>query len=286
MKPYSFHIIADIAGGKILQSPSSDMAIEYLSTDSRKILHPSGSLFFALNTSQANGHAYIKNCYEKGVRYFIVSEDIKTSQFPEAGFIKVENTLKALQKLAAFHRSTLNPPAPNTFGTVGHGEQRKTNNEKRPTIISITGSNGKTMVKEWLYQLLHADYQIVRSPKSYNSQIGVPLSVWQMNETHDLAIFEAGISQRGEMQQLADIIQPTIGVFTFLGEAHQEGFDSMEEKFREKSKLFDSANTIIYPSAYIGGLNFSAQNKKLISWGSNNNDQLQILSETKYQQQI
>ncbi|MBU6158656.1 MAG: bifunctional UDP-N-acetylmuramoyl-tripeptide:D-alanyl-D-alanine ligase/alanine racemase [Bacteroidetes bacterium] len=275
MQQYSFHIIGDIVNGSILKDAVSDAPIEHLSTDSRKILHPATTLFFALKTPQGNGHSFIKNCYDKGVRYFIIKEKINTELYPDAGFILVENTLKALQQLAAHHRSTLNPQ-PSTSNL-----QTTTYNFQPPTVIAITGSNGKTMVKEWLYQLLHADYQIVRSPKSYNSQIGVPLSVWQMNATHNLAIFEAGISQKGEMEILSDIIQPTIGVFTFLGEAHQEGFHDLEEKFIEKSKLFQSASTIIYPSAHTGGYHFSGANKKLISWGKTENDELQVLHERR-----
>lgn len=270
MKPYSFHIIAEIIEGKILQEHSAQSGIDFLATDSRKILHPASSLFFALKTAQANGHSYIKSCYEKGVRAFIISDSLNLNEFPGAGFIRVTNTLRALQKLAAHHRTHFN-------------EQRKTNNEKRTTIpvIGITGSNGKTIVKEWLYQLLQADYQIVRSPKSYNSQIGVPLSVWQLNEHHDLAIFEAGISQKGEMKSLADIIQPTIGVFTFLGEAHNEGFSDKQEKVLEKCKLFDKANTIIYPSADLRTyLPKSIGSKTCISWGYNEDDDLKIIHET------
>ena len=140
---------------------------------------------------------------------------IETSLYPEANFLLVNDTLDALQQLAAYHRQQFNIP-----------------------VIGITGSNGKTIVKEWLYQLLHEDYNIVRSPKSYNSQIGVPLSVWQMNEQHTLAIFEAGISQQGEMEKLEKIIRPTIGVLTNIGEAHSEGFIDDDQKFKGKTELF------------------------------------------------
>ena len=228
MKPYRLHTIAECTQGILLQEGASDIIIEYLVTDSRKILHPDRSLFFAIITEQRDGHAFIQSCYDKGVRAFIISEDIKLNNYPNAAFIKVKNTLQALQKLAAHHRKSFN--------------QQPTNNDQRTTIpiIGITGSNGKTIVKEWLYQLMHEDLNIVKSPKSYNSQIGVPLSVWELNEQHEMGIFEAGISQKGEMENLASIIQPTIGVFTFLGDAHNEGFADKQEKAIEKCKLFDT----------------------------------------------
>ena len=145
------------------------------------------------------------------------------ADFPEANFLAVKDTIAALQQLAAYHRRQFNIP-----------------------VIGITGSNGKTIVKEWLYQLLHPDYHIVRSPKSYNSQIGVPLSVWQMNKQHTLAIFEAGISQPGEMENLQKIIQPTIGLITNIGEAHSEGFANNEQKVTEKIKLFKEAAQVVF----------------------------------------
>jgi len=149
---------------------------------------------------------------------FVVDRQMEIRDYPEANFLKVHDSLEALQLLAAHHRRQFSIP-----------------------VIGITGSNGKTIVKEWLYQLLHQDYTIVRSPKSYNSQIGVPLSVWQMNKQHTLAIFEAGISRPGEMEKLQKIIQPTIGVLTNIGEAHSEGFSSLQEKETDKRKLFKNA---------------------------------------------
>src|SRR5262249_3719133 len=151
--------------------------------------------FFAIKGPRRDGHGFIEPLYAKGVRYFVVSEPVNTATIPEAGIIQVKNVLQALQMLAAHHRKQFSIP-----------------------VIGITGSNGKTIVKEWLNQLLEDQYTIIRSPRSYNSQIGVPLSVWPMNETHDLAIFEAGISQSGEMEKLQKIIQPTIGIFTNIGE--------------------------------------------------------------------
>ncbi len=163
--------------------------------------------------------------YKRGVRNFVVDEKIAVSDYPEANIVFVPDALLALQQLAAHHRQQFHIP-----------------------VIGITGSNGKTIVKEWLNQLLDDQYNIVRSPRSYNSQVGVPLSIWQMNETHELGIFEAGISQSHEMEYLEAIIQPTIGVLTNIGEAHGEGFKNMEEKIDEKLKLFGQASVVIYHS--------------------------------------
>lgn len=212
---YSLDHIARIVGSA---SKVADSDIAYLVLDSRKIYSPATSLFFALKGDRRDGHLFIAEVYKKGVRNFVVSEPPNCTAYPEANFIVVKNSLEALQQLAAYHRKQFTIP-----------------------VIGITGSNGKTIVKEWLYQLLQPDYTIVRSPKSYNSQIGVPLSVWQMNEQHTLAIFEAGISQPGEMEKLERIIQPTIGILTNIGEAHNEGFISIEQKETEKRILFKNA---------------------------------------------
>ena len=201
----------------------NDASIEYLLIDSRKIVFPQTSLFFAISGPRRDGHQFIKEVYERGVRNFVVKEGFDGKAFPEANFIKVTDVLTALQDLAAYHRKQFSIP-----------------------VIGITGSNGKTIVKEWLYQLLQKDFTIVRSPRSYNSQIGVPLSVWQMNKEHTLGIFEAGISTTGEMQKLANIIQPTMGVLTNIADAHSEGFVNEREKALEKSKLFVCANTLIF----------------------------------------
>ncbi|MCU0322128.1 MAG: Mur ligase family protein [Chitinophagaceae bacterium] len=189
--------------------------IEQLLIDSRKIIFPKTSLFFALHSNRRDGHSFINEVYERGVRNFVIDSSIDTTKFSNANFLKVKNTLTALQSLASYHRSQFNIP-----------------------VIGITGSNGKTIVKEWLYQLLSTDYAIVRSPRSYNSQIGVPLSVWQINNSHSLAIFEAGISTVNEMEQLQKIIQPTIGILTNIGNAHDEGFSNATQKLNEKIKLF------------------------------------------------
>jgi Alr-MurF fusion protein len=200
--------------------------IQHILLDSRKLLFPSTSLFFALGSQRRNGNVFIKDLYYKGVRNFVVDEHFSErdiQQFREATFLQVGEVMHALQALAAFHRQQFAIP-----------------------VIGITGSNGKTIVKEWLYQLLQSDFNIVRSPKSYNSQIGVPLSVWQMNAANTLGIFEAGISMQGEMQRLEKIIKPTIGIFTNIGEAHSEGFESTTEKINEKIKLFVNSGTVVY----------------------------------------
>ncbi len=202
---------------------TSPVVVQYLLTDSRKIVFPQHSLFFAISGPRRDGHSFVHEVYERGVRFFVIKDAIDVSHYPDACFLKVPDVLNALQQLAAYHRSRFNIP-----------------------VIGITGSNGKTIVKEWLYQLLQKDYQIIRSPRSYNSQIGVPLSVWQMNEKHTLAIFEAGISTKGEMQALAKIIRPTIGVFTNIAEAHNEGFTSQREKALEKASLFSNVSSLVY----------------------------------------
>lgn len=213
---YTIHHIAQIikADAVIVH----DSVIENLLLDSRKIFAPASSLFFALKGPRRDGHQFIADLYKRGVMNFVVDRQMEIREYPGANFLKVNDSLEALQLLVAHHRRQFSIP-----------------------VIGITGSNGKTIVKEWLYQLLHQDYTIVRSPRSYNSQIGVPLSVWQMNKQHTLAIFEAGISRPGEMEKLQKIIQPTIGVLTNIGEAHSEGFTSLQEKEIEKKKLFKHA---------------------------------------------
>ncbi|GAA6529498.1 MAG: bifunctional UDP-N-acetylmuramoyl-tripeptide:D-alanyl-D-alanine ligase/alanine racemase [Prevotella sp.] len=202
-----------------------DANIGFILTDSRSLCFPEETLFFALKSGRNDGHRYIPELYRRGVRNFVVKEVPANyvQTFPEANFLKVLSPLEALQRLAERHRDEFNIP-----------------------IVGITGSNGKTMVKEWLYQLMSPDLFVTRSPRSYNSQIGVPLSIWLMNEDTQVGIFEAGISKPGEMLALRDIIQPTIAVLTNLGAAHQENFSSMEEKCREKMILFHDAPVIVY----------------------------------------
>jgi alanine racemase len=222
---YTISDIVEIIKAKLLQGDTT-VAVDTLLLDSRKVLFPHSSLFFALDGPRRKGLDFIDELYQKGVRSFVIAEQLASSvihQYPQANFLLVENVLQALQSLAADHRKKFNYP-----------------------VIGITGSNGKTIVKEWLYQLLGDNFHIVRSPKSYNSQIGVPLSVWQMKPEHTLGIFEAGISQPGEMNQLQSIIQPTIGVLTFMGDAHAEGFDSLQQKINEKLTLFHHCESIVY----------------------------------------
>jgi alanine racemase len=224
---YSAEQLVKITRGKLVQR-SETPNIEHIVLDSRKLVYPEAAVFFALKGARRDGHQFIGELYEKGIRTFVVSELPAAGSFPEATIIRVKDTVQALQQLAAHHRSHFTIP-----------------------VIGITGSNGKTIVKEWLYQLLQQDYTIVRSPKSYNSQIGVPLAVWQINDLHELAIFEAGISQPDEMQNLQKIIQPTIGIFTNIGKAHSEGFLNIRQKINEKLKLFIHADIIILCRDYL-----------------------------------
>jgi alanine racemase len=218
---YTPAFISSTLKGEMLQQEAGDLIVEHISIDSRKISFPAHTIFFALTTKQRNGHAFIQQAYEKGVRCFVVSE--KTEQLAGATIILVPDTLSALQSLAAYHRHQFKYP-----------------------VIGITGSNGKTIVKEWLFHLLETEMKIVRSPKSYNSQVGVPVSVWEMNGDAELAIFEAGISTVNEMDKLQTIIDPTIGVITHIGDAHDEGFGSTAEKVKEKLKLFAASEVVIF----------------------------------------
>ncbi len=209
--------------GTWLAMEHEDTFIESLAIDSRNIEQPASALFIALKTNLRDGHSYIQDAWQKGVRNFLVSQSIDATQLEEANIILVKDTLAALQQIVAAHRKQFSIP-----------------------VIGITGSNGKTVVKEWLYHLLSNHYNIIRSPKSYNSQVGVPLSVWLMKEDQQLAIFEAGISQPGEMEKLERIIHPTIGLFTNIGEAHSEGFMNLRQKINEKLILFRNAKQLVY----------------------------------------
>ena len=204
---------------------TADANIGFLLTDSRSLCFAEETLFFALKSGRNDGHNYISDLYRRGVRNFVV-QDVPagySTVYPDANFLKVADSLVALQRLAERHRDEYDIP-----------------------IVGITGSNGKTIVKEWLYQLLSPEMKVTRSPRSYNSQIGVPLSVWLLNEQSQVGVFEAGISEPGEMLALRDIIQPSIAVLTFIGDAHQKNFTSLEEKCREKVILFHDAKTIVY----------------------------------------
>lgn len=225
---YSLTDIAAFLNGTVHGNPNA-LPVRNLLIDSRKVSNAETSLFFAIKGERNDGHAFIPDLYEKGLRSFVVSElPANGSSLPLASFILVNDTLKALQGLAAHHRKLFNIP-----------------------VIGITGSNGKTIVKEWLFQLMREDKNIVRSPKSFNSQVGVPLSVWQLSEENNLAIFEAGISRPGEMKLLNAIIQPTIGLITNIGQAHDENFENQKQKLTEKLKLFRQSEVLIYCKDYL-----------------------------------
>lgn len=220
---YTIERVATLIGAQRLGH--AEARISFVLTDSRSLCFPEETLFFALRSNRNDGHQYISELYRRGVRCFVVEEvpTQATNQFGDANFLVVSSTLQALQCLAQRHREAFNIP-----------------------VVGITGSNGKTMVKEWLYQLLSPQMVITRSPRSYNSQIGVPLSVWLLNSHSQLGVFEAGISQKGEMQALHNIIRPTIAVLTNIGSAHEENFSSAEEKCREKLRLFKGAQVMVY----------------------------------------
>jgi alanine racemase len=215
--------IAIATGGEFLQKKSTAQ-IGQLLLDSRKIVHAGEALFIAIAGPRNDGHLFCKEVYDKGVRNFLVEKNIDTESLPKANIIRVNSATQALQLIATAHR--------NLFSC---------------SVIGITGSNGKTIVKEWLNTLLADEYNIVRSPKSYNSQIGVPLSVWNMESTHTLGIFEAGISMPGEMENLRKIIQPGIGIFTSIGTAHSENFLSRRQLIGEKLNLFTKTDVLILP---------------------------------------
>ncbi len=224
MTRYTVGEIAAIVGGRFLHTGVSfEYPVHNLITDSRGLFHPENSVFFALKGIRHDGHSFVSELAAKGVRVFVVSSVSAIRVDDQIALIRVEDTLKALQKLAAFHRSRFSIP-----------------------VVGITGSNGKTVIKEWLHDLLSDHFSIIRSPKSYNSQIGVPLSVWNLVSGNDLGIFEAGISMPGEMAELEKIIRPDTGIFTNIGDAHQENFRSLRQKTGEKLKLFERSKKIIF----------------------------------------
>jgi alanine racemase len=254
---YTTRQITEMADG-ILHG-NGNIHINRLLTDSRALTFPEDTLFIAIISARNDGHKYIYDLYKRNVRNFMVSRNYpEFKELKDANFIVVKDTLRSLQELVKNHRKIFSVP-----------------------VIGITGSNGKTVIKEWLYQLLHDDYSITRSPRSYNSQLGVPLSVWEMNKNTGLGIFEAGISQPGEMKNIAPIISPTIGIFTNLGEAHQENFSSTKNKCIEKLKLFETCKTLIYNKddklLDICILQTGLQ-ADILSFGTNNTADIQVLS--------
>lgn len=229
--------------------------VKYVITDSRYPAFTSDSLFVAIKGKRYDGHLFIEEMYQAGVKAFLV-ETLPENKHNDAIYFLVDSSLRSLQILATKHRSNFHYP-----------------------VVGITGSYGKSIVKEWLFDLINHDFKIVRSPKSYNSQLGVPISVLQMSDNNNLALFEAGISMKGEMQKLEQIIKPTIGVFTNIGNAHQEGFANIEEKINEKLILFKDSDLIIYPSHYSLLDSLIKQrygDKQLKSWGTNDTDFLKV----------
>lgn len=247
---YPISKIEQWTGGKLYPRFNPDATVAYLFTDSRQARNVSEALFFAIKSKRQDGHNFIPQLIEQGVRNFVINDESWVAKYANANFIVVKDVVVALQKLAIAHRKQYTYP-----------------------VIGITGSNGKTVVKEWLYQLLHEDFNIVRNPKSFNSQIGVPISVWQMTDENTLGIFEAGISEPDEMLKLQKIIQPTIGLITNIGEAHSEGFLNIKHKTKEKLRLFQDVETLIYCKDHgdinqaIGEINsFSDEKLNTFSW--------------------
>ncbi len=259
-RSYTFTHLLSIFGGEAFGHPPQNRTVRFLLTDSRQLAAPDQTLFFALKTAKNDGHRYIPELLGKGVCLFVVEQvdPAWTSRYPDAGFIRVPYPLKAIQRLAAFHRSGFALP-----------------------VIGITGSNGKTIVKEWLVQLLGSDHSIVRSPKSFNSQIGVPLSVWQINEASQLGIFEAGISEPGEMQHLHGIIRPTTGIFTNIGSAHDGGFTDRRQKIREKMRLFTEVETLVCCADHREIIQEIPPGLPVFSWGHSPSANIRVLSSKK-----
>ena len=244
---YTTETIATLIGAELIGSHTG--TVKWLLTDSRSLSMPEETLFFALVTKRGDGHRYIADLYGRGVRQFVVSAHPTTDELermPQAAFLLVDDTLAALQQLGREHRSQYQIP-----------------------VVGITGSNGKTVVKEWLAQLLAPDKRVARSPRSYNSQVGVPLSVWQIDEATDIALIEAGISRMGEMKRLRRIISPTIGLLTNLGGAHQENFVSELDKCREKLELCRDCEVVIYNNddpLIAQAVELSGQTAREIAW--------------------
>lgn len=241
----------------VLLNPSAS-EVHHLVIDSRNIMYPHHALFFALTGNLRDGHDFLKAAYDQGVRNFVVSKPQNLEGLNDINYILTSDVVAVMQHIAELHRA------------------------KYPDlkVIGITGSNGKTVVKEWLSIILSKSMRVVKTPKSYNSQIGVPLSVWQINESHDIGIFEAGISKQGEMAALALIIQPTIGILTNIGDAHARGFASKEDKLIEKLKLFAHTKFIIYngDDAFIAStINKVKIDSIPLTWGFEPMNAIQVL---------
>ncbi len=241
-----FSELEAIAGGKFLKI-FKDREITNLVVDSRKTLVTEGTVFFAIAGKRHDGHQFLAELYRLGIRQFVIEKPVALGSFPNGNFFLVPSSLSCLQSLVVHHRRQFSIP-----------------------VVGVTGSNGKTIIKEWLYRLLSPDFNIVKNPGSYNSQLGVPLAVGQMQAHHSLGIFEAGISKTGEMARLQEIIRPTLGLFTNLGPAHDDGFLNREQKIQEKLNLFVSADLIVYckDQTFVAAAIEKRFPKKLLSWGS------------------
>lgn len=253
--PYAIHIIAQLINAEFINAEQHKLPFTQVAFDTRKISNGDEVLFFALSGVKSDGHAHLSDAYTKGVRNFVVTKDINLIQFPDANFLKVRDSLAALQTLAQHHRSQLSLP-----------------------FIAITGSNGKTIVKEWLATALSAKRKTTKTPLSYNSQIGVPYSILSLDTTADLAIIEAGISQEGEMKKLEKIIKPHIGIITNIGDAHSSGFKNIEEKTAEKISLFRASEIIIYnkDTDMLDKALTARMPHRLFSWGYEEDADLKI----------
>jgi alanine racemase len=261
---YTIEQIENITKGKLANKNMLIPKPVYLSLDSRKVVFPDSTIFFAIRNQHQNANLFIETLYKNGVRNFVTDdESIDVKKISLANVIVVSNTITALQQLAAFHRTQF---------------------KKDFFVVGITGSNGKTIVKEWLNHLLENDFVIVRSPKSFNSQIGVPLSVLNISATNNLGVFEAGISLPGEMKMLEKIIQPDIGILTNIGNAHDEGFKNRTQKIREKLILFRHAKQLIYcadnKDVHDEIISFQQKHPKLqlFSWGSKSFNSVRVQS--------
>jgi len=254
---YSVSEIIKIINGTLISRDDSESLITHIIYDTRKVSHQSTALFIALKGTNNDGHTYISDAVAKGIKNILVNQKNRTQAIEGINIIEVDNTMLALHQLARYHRAQYNCP-----------------------VIGITGSNGKTTVKEWLSQALSSKMDILKSPQSYNSQLGVALSLLMMKSDHQTGIIEAGISKKGEMQKLQNIIQPDVGILTNIGDAHSHGFSSMEEKLNEKLLLFQSCDSIIYnnDNSLIEKAMQSYKNKTLVSWGHQIESTIRIVS--------
>ncbi len=256
------HEVEKIIDGRLVRTlPEGEVSISNLMIDTRKVAHPASSIFFAIKGPQHDGHDYLEQAYRQGVRAFVVSDEHRLTDAIQADVLKVDDVVQALQLLVAHHRAEFSIP-----------------------VIGITGSNGKTQIKEWLAQLLQRQLRIVRSPKSYNSQVGVPLSVWPLGPQDELGIFEAGISERGEMRRLERVIRPTIGLLTNIGTAHDSGFSNWEEKLEEKLQLFSRSEVVVYCKDHeFVDQNITSKDRpfKTFTWGKVKDADIHVVSLNK-----